>query len=148
MRFYVRKTLAGLVPADEEASDALRRYKIGEVYRCDMVWPRSYQHLKLVMALLSVTYKNLPERYHAIWRDPKAFRRGLADAVGHVGEYVTKDGEVKQYPRSLSYDDMPDEGDFAEVAARMMAVCSEILGMEQPDLAAQVELYMTGGSAW
>lgn len=147
MRVYLRRTLDGLAASDEEAAEALLRYKVGEMYRCEIVKPRSYQHHKLVFALLALTYSNLPDRYRSIWPDARAFRRGLADAVGHHSEYVTKDGEIRKFPRSLSYDDMPDEGEFSEIAARMMAVCSELIGVAEPELAAQVEQYAAGGGA-
>ena len=66
-RLYLRRVLTGFVAADEESDAAMRRYKVGEVYRADVVRPRSWQHHKLIMALLSLTYKNLPEKYATLW---------------------------------------------------------------------------------
>jgi hypothetical protein len=62
-QLYLRKTLTGFVCADEASQDVHRKYKIGEVYRADVVKPRNYQHHKLCMALLNLTWANLPEHW-------------------------------------------------------------------------------------
>jgi len=59
-RLHLKRVLTGFVPADEPSLTLLRKYKVGEVYRADVVKPRSYQHHKLIMALLNLTYENLP----------------------------------------------------------------------------------------
>src|SRR5688572_31162109 len=94
-RVHLIKTLNGFVVADEESRELARKFKTGEVYRADIVKPRNYKSLKLFQALVSLTYSNLPERYHQLWPTPRQFRRMLADAVGHVEEFTTQDGERK-----------------------------------------------------
>lgn len=146
-RVYLKRTLNGFSAADEASQEIVRRYKVGEVYRADVVKPRSYQHHKQMFALLDLTYNNLPDRYKAIWPTDKAFRRGLAQAVGHVEEFATPDGEIHTIPLSLSYDDVPDEVDFGKIAGLMMAVCAELLGVDVPDLAAEVAQHAVFGAA-
>jgi hypothetical protein len=141
-RLYLTKTLSGFIPADEPSRDEWKKYKNGEAYRADIVKPRSYQHHKLCMALVSLTYENLPDRYHTTWPTPQKFRRMLADAVGHVEEFVTKDGEVRTMPLTLSYEDIPDDVAFGRIFAAMMSVCAHLLGMENLDhLEAEVSRY-------
>jgi hypothetical protein len=141
-RLYLRKTLAGFEVADEESRELARKFKVGEVYRADIVKPRSYQSLKLFQALVSLTYSNLPERYHQLWPTPQKFRRMLADAVGHVDDFVTQDGERRPVPLSVSYDDIPDEATFNVIFGQMMAVCQHLLGIERLDeLEAEVSRY-------
>ena len=140
-RIFLKKTLAGFIPADEPSTEAARKYKIGETYRADVVKPRSYKEHCLCMALLSLTYENLPERYEHQWPTFKAFRRAVAEAAGHVEEYVTLDGEIRRNGLSLSYDSIPDNVDFGKVMADMMAVCAMILDTEVPELAAEVSRY-------
>lgn len=142
MRIYLRKTLSGFEPADDASREAARKYKAGEVYRADVVKPRSYQHHKLCMALISLTYENLPDKYRERWPTPKAFRRALAEAIHHVEEFVTVDGEVQRIPLSLSYDDIPDDVEFGQVFAAMMGVCAHLLGIENlHELEAEVARY-------
>lgn len=135
-RIFLKKTLSGFLPADEPSAEACKKYKIGEIYRADIVKPRSYQHHKLIMALLNLTYEN-QERYTSF----EVFRKAVAFAAGHIVEYPSLDGEVIREADSLSYDRL-DEVDFTRVAGAMMTVCAEILGgMGIPELEAEVSRY-------
>lgn len=134
-RLYLRKTLTGFAPADEETRQLGHKYKLGEVYRAEVAKPRSYQHHKLCMALLNLTYQN-QERYSNF----ESFRKAVAMAAGHCEELHTLDGEVLKLPGSLSYDAL-DEVEFTQVMAAMMTVCAGILGMNAPELEAEVSRY-------
>ncbi len=141
-RLLLRVTAFGFEPADDESREAKRRFKTGSVVRGDIVKPRSYQSLKLFQALVSLTYSNLPERYHQLWPTPQKFRRMLADAVGHVEEFTTQDGERKSVPLSVSYEDIPDEATFTVIFGQMMAVCQHLLGIENlSELEGEVSRY-------
>lgn len=134
-RLYLRRTLTGFSPADEPSSDIARKYKVGEIYRADIVKPRSYQHHKLCMALLTLTYQN-QERYTSF----DMFRKAVALEAGHVNEIIKLDGEVVLEPGSLSYDAL-DEVEFTRVMASMMTICAQILDVTEPELAGEVSRY-------
>jgi hypothetical protein len=134
-RMYLRKNLSGFVPADEPSMEIARKFKVNEIYRADVVKPRSYQHHKLCFALLNLTYAN-QERYSNF----EDFRKAVAIAAGHTEELVTLHGEIVRLPASLSYDTL-DEVEFTRVFAAMMTVCSELLGVERPDLQMEVDRY-------
>lgn len=134
-RMYLRKNLSGFVPADEPSMEIARKFKVNEIYRADVVKPRSYQHHKLCFALLNLTYAN-QERYSNF----EDFRKAVAIAAGHTEELVTLHGEIVRLPASLSYDSL-DEVEFTKVFAAMMTVCSELLGVERPDLQMEVDRY-------
>ena len=120
MRIWLKKTLTGFAPADQASTEAWRKYKAGEVYRADVVKPRSYQHHKLCMALLNMTYENLPEQYAGRWPSFSSFRKAVAREAGHTTEYVSIDGEICIEAGSLSYDALPDDVAFGEVFGDMM----------------------------
>ena len=133
---YLKKTLTGFVPADEPSLEIARKFKLNEVYRADVVKPRSYRHHKLIMALLNLTYAN-QEQYE----DFEMFRKAVALAAGHVEELVTVDGEVVPLPKSINYDTL-DELEFTKVAGAMMTVCCSILkGIGADELEAEVSRY-------
>ena len=134
-RLYLKRTLSGFVPADEPSAELARKYKTGEVYRADVVKPRSYQHHKLCMALLTLTYQN-QERYTNF----DMFRKAVALEAGHVNEIIKLDGEVVLEPGSLSYDAL-DEIEFTRVMASMMTICAQILDVTEPELAGEVSRY-------
>lgn len=120
-RLYLKKTLTGFVPADEPSAELWKKFKQGEVYRADVVKPRSYQHHKLCFALLHLTYAN-QERYDNF----EQFRKAIAIAAGHTDELVTLDGEIIRLPRSINYDTL-DEIEFTQVFGAMMTVCASVL---------------------
>jgi hypothetical protein len=134
-RLYLKKTLTGFEPADAEAFEIHRRYKVGEIYRGDLVKPRNYKHHKLCMALLTLTYQN-QERFTNF----DLFRKAVAFEAGHRETFMTIDGELKEGPGSLSYDAL-DEIDFTRVFGAMMTVCCAILGMTAPELEGEVSRY-------
>jgi len=140
-RMYLRRTLTGFVPADEPSNSLLRKFKVGEVYRSDVVKPRNYKHHKLCMALLNLTYENLPEKHAKSYASFDQFRYAVAEESGHVESYVTLQGEIKTLPRSISYDEIPDDVEFGKVMAGMMTVCARILDVAEPQLAIEVSRY-------
>jgi len=133
---YLKKTLSGFVPADEPSQEIARKYKLNEIYRADVVRPRSYRHHCLILALLSLTYEN-QERYTNF----EVFRKAVAFAAGHVNEYPSIDGEIIREAASISYDAL-DEVQFTAVSAAMMTVCAHLLGdMGIHELEAEVSRY-------
>lgn len=135
-RLYLKRTLSGFVPADDPSTELWKKYRLGEVYRADVVKPRSYQHHKLCMALLSLTYQN--QEQYASFDD---FRKAVTLAAGHSREFVSLDGEIIREPGSLAYDAL-DEVQFSELFPKLMAVCCAVLkDMNADELEAEVSRY-------
>jgi len=139
-KVFLRRTLTGFAPADADAEEAMKGYKVGGIYRAEVVKPRSYQHHKLIMALLTLTYRNLPEKYESRWPSFDHFRKAVAVEAGHCEELVSSSGEIYRIPGSLSFDSL-DEIQFTRVSAAMMTVCATILDMSEPELAGEVSRY-------
>jgi hypothetical protein len=140
-RMYLKRTLSGFVAADEPSLELCRKFKQGEVYRADVVKPRSYKHHKLCLALLNLTYDNLPERMARSYATFDQFRYAVAEESGHVESYVSLEGQIKTIPKSISYDVIPDDVEFGRVMSGMMTVCARILEVSEPELAAEVSKY-------
>lgn len=136
MDIHLTRTLSGLVPADEEAKQIMRRWKIGETLKCAVRKPRCYTNHKRYFALLNLTFEN-QEKY----RNFEHFRKAVQIAAGHVDELITLDGELLLMPKSISYDAL-DELEFSKVFAETMAVCAGILGdLDLGELQAEVARY-------
>ncbi len=136
MDIFLTRTLNGLAPADEEAKQAVKRWKIGETVKCSVRKPRSYKHHKHYFALLNLTFEN-QERYTSF----EHFRKAVQIAAGHVDELITIDGEVIFLPKSIAYDTL-DELEFAKVFGEAMKVCATILGdLDLDELRVEVERY-------
>lgn len=122
MDIYLTKTLNGFVPADEQAKQAVKRWKLGETLKCSVKKPRDYTNHKRYFALLNLTFEN-QERYANF----EHFRKAVQIAAGHVDELITLDGEVVLIPRSIDYSTL-DEFEFNKVFGETMTVCAKILG--------------------
>lgn len=140
-RLFLKKTLSGFVPSDEASAFFARRFKLGEVYRADVVKPRSYAHHKLCMALLNLTFENLPERYAKSYATFDQFRYAVALEIGHCETFISLHGEIVTQPKSISYDAIPDDAEFGRIMAQMMTVCANILEVEQTELSLEVARY-------
>lgn len=140
-RVFLKRTLMGFIPADEPSLEVCRKYKTGDVYRADIVKPRSYEHHKLCMALLNLTYDNLPERFAKCYASFDQFRYAVALEAGHMESFVSLQGEIVSLPGSLSYDAIPDDVEFGKIMASMMTVCANILDLTEPELSAEVSKY-------
>lgn len=136
MDIYLTRTLNGLVPADAEAKQAVKRWKIGETLKCSVRKPRCYVNHKRYFGLLNLTFEN-QEKYTNF----EHFRKAVQIAAGHVDELITLEGEVVYVPRSIAYDSL-DEMEFGKVFGETMAVCARILGdLDLHDLRVEVERY-------
>lgn len=135
-KVWLKRTLAGFVAADDEAQELVKRYKLGELYRADIVKPRSGPAHRLCFALLSLTFAN-----QDVYTDARKFRRALAWDVDHVDEVMLPSGELVKFPRSLSYDDV-DQVEFQVLFPKLMTVCAHLLhGMDLKELEAEVARY-------
>src|SRR3982750_3183039 len=88
-RIYLKRTLTGFVPADEASAAHCKRFKQGHAYRADVVKPRNYKHHKQCMALLNLTFENLPEKYAQTYPTFDMFRYAVALESGHAEAFVT-----------------------------------------------------------
>jgi hypothetical protein len=133
---WLKRTLTGFAPADDEATETAKRYKLGELYRGKIVKPRSGPAHRLCFALLSLTFAN-----QDTYKDFRQFRRWLAWKVDHTDEVMDPSGEIIKFPRSLSFDDV-DQVEFDKLFPKMMTACAHLLhdiGLEE--LEAEVARY-------
>lgn len=136
MDIFLTRTLAGLVPADEAAKQAVRRWKIGETLKCSVRKPRDYKNHRRYFGLLNLTFAN-QDKYTSF----EHFRKAVQIAAGHVDELITLDGEITFIPKSIAYDAL-DEMEFSKVFAETMTVCAKILGdLDLDELRIEVERY-------
>ena len=62
MKIYCRVTSTGLIPLYESDLEEKRKLKVGSDVLCDISLPRKYEFHKKFMALVRLTFDNLPEQ--------------------------------------------------------------------------------------
>lgn len=136
MDIFLTRTLAGLIPSDEQGKQAFKRWKIGETLKCSVKKPRCYKNHKHYFALLNLTFEN-QDKYTSF----EHFRKAVQIAAGHVDELITIEGEIVFVPRSIAYDTL-DDMEFGKVFGETMRVCAQILGdLDLDELRVEVERY-------
>lgn len=56
MQIYLTRSVSGLAAADDEAVACLRKIKLGQVVRADVVTPRNLKHHRKFFALLNLVW--------------------------------------------------------------------------------------------
>ena len=136
---FFRRTLAGLAPDDDGASEALRGVQIGQVVAVEISRPRNLQHHRLYWALVSRIAS-------ALDIDRENVSDVLKLRTGHFVTVETRSGPV-QLPRSISFAKM-DQAEFSEFFERC---CREISVAWLPHMnptQIRSEIYEMMGLTW
>lgn len=100
-RVLARRTLSGLVPADDQAAAEFKRVPPDKVVYVELVTARNPKQHRLLFALLNmmVTHGEFPSTEAALI--------ALKFATGYVDSFkVDKTGETFMVPKSISYANM------------------------------------------
>lgn len=135
-RVLARRTLSGLVPADEQAQAEFRRVPADKVVYIELVTARNpRQHRLLFGGLLRLMVE------HGEFPSIDAALVALKFATGHV-DYVkvAKDGTTAIVPRSISYANMRGTEFSAWFESAVKVVVEHWLpGIDSEILKAQIE---------
>jgi|HubBroStandDraft_1064217.scaffolds.fasta_scaffold21533_5 hypothetical protein len=107
---FLRRSLSGFRPDDEESESALANMPVGELYRAEITKPRNPINHRRFFALLGLVYKNTDGRYKSL----DVLREIVTIGVGHCDTSVIKvNGETFTHhtARSIAWSKM-DETEF------------------------------------
>jgi hypothetical protein len=116
MKIYLRKTLKGLQPADDEAAKCIKRFAQGDTFECEIKKPRNYEFHKKAFALFTLVFDN-QERYDTLEDLLVEFKL----RTGHYKEHITARGVMVYVPKSISFAQM-EECDFQEFYSKAINV--------------------------
>lgn len=139
MKLYVCKGLgATLRPADEVATDAIRKFPAGEIYEIEIKRPRNLKFHRKAFALMQLAYEN-QENYTEF----DQFRRALVIEAGYFDDLRLLDGTTVREAKSLSFAKM-DEDDFGKLYNALINTILRVVlpGVDRPELEAQVEQFL------
>lgn len=115
MKINLIKTLTGFSPADDEATEAVKKIKLDTVVSCEVKRQRNYQHHKLYFALLNLVIGN-HEKYDNT--DDLLFEIKLR--LGYCTRIII-DGNVQYKPKSISFKSM-DQDTFNKFYSKSLDV--------------------------
>jgi hypothetical protein len=121
-KLALRRTLAGFAAADEHAQELLKRFPVGEVFKAEVVKPRSRKTLGRYWVLCQMILDNTE-----LFRSKEQISDYLKIRTGHSTSIVSaKTGEIFHVANSISFDEL-DEAEFAEFWQRACDVVVEDL---------------------
>jgi hypothetical protein len=136
---YLKRTLGGFTPADQESADSMKGYKVGDTYRAKIVKERLHKNNARWWKLCEIIRDNT-EGY--------ASKEQVSDHIkilcGHTTTVHSKlTGEMYHLPNSISFSAL-DEIEFQEVWKRAVhAVDEHILpGVGEDQIRYEVEKLM------
>ena len=126
MDIVLQKTIAGLVPANEDTEEWYRRVGVGEAVHADFKKVRNYRFLRKYFALLKVGFDNwiVPD-IDTKWGKPEknmaAFREFVTILAGYRDLVFKLDGSYKMVAKSISFARMEEE-EFADLYSKTIDV--------------------------
>jgi len=122
-RIYLQKTLHSLIPADDDAREALKRWKLGDTLACDVVKPREHKSLRRYWAMVNLVLQNTDQ-----FKSKEQLHAYLKIRAGHCTPIASNTtGEVFYVPDSIDYATL-DENQFMQVWVKIVnVICEEIL---------------------
>ena len=129
--FTLKRTITGLVAADDAAAEMVRKIPVGETVRAEITRERSHRNLRRWWALVKMVYENSEQ-----FKSPEMVHEYIKIRAGHCQQIVSpKTGEVFLIADSISFGRM-DEIDFMDFWRRAIAVvCDEIIpGLKSADV--------------
>lgn len=128
MEIWLHRTIHGLAAQDDAARAYLRKLKLGDVVRCDVIRPRSVKYHRRFFGMLNTVWQACGD-----WQTVDEllvelkFRAGLVDrqrvvdkATGEVLAEIIK-------PRSISFAAMSDDEFRAFVERCIRIICEEMV---------------------
>lgn len=116
MKVDVLKSPAGaLIPASEEASDLLRKIKVGTALSVEIKRIRNYKFHKKMFALFKLAFDvwepETPQTYkgEAVSKDFDRFRKDMTILAGFYKAVYNARGEVRLEAESLSFASMAED---------------------------------------
>lgn len=133
MKFHLAKKGIYFIPATDE--DQKRSLKIGqgELVEVEFKKNRNYEFHKKFFALINIGFKN-QDTFDFI----DLYRKYVLIAIGHCDMIVMDDGRVNYSPKSISYDEVPDNNEFEVIYNNAVTFIANKLSITNEELAMEV----------
>lgn len=122
MKLFVKNTISGLVPCDDNDYEEKKKLKLGDVYQITISRPRNYEFHKKYFALINCAWECLSEKQTEFFKDINNFRKTMELAAGHSEMvYSINRKEFIEQVLSIAFDKM-DNDQFQDLYNRVFDV--------------------------
>lgn len=116
MEILLIKTPGGFIPADDEAQEQCRKFRLGSLAKLDVVQMRNGAFFKKWWALVKLGYDYFadscePQEYkgHSIKPEFDRFRKDVTILAGFYRPVWNVNGDMRIEPESLAWSNMTEE---------------------------------------
>lgn len=131
---FLRRTVGGFVPDSGRDHDALRRFKLGDIAKADVVNPRNLKFFKKWWALIEVAFglweevcPQLTYRGQAVRPNMERFRKDVTILAGFGSPVVNLKGEVRIEADSIAFGSMTEENFEKLYSATLDVILEKVL---------------------
>lgn len=131
---YLRKTISGLVPDREEDAEALKRFKLGDVVKSEVTYPRNLRFFRKWFALVKVAFGLWEEtgvkaihKGQEILPNFDKFRKDVTILAGHCHPVLNVNGELRLEADSIAFGNMSEETFESLYSATLTAIVHRIM---------------------
>ena len=117
----LQKTALGLIPVFESDHEEAKILKNGEVYEAKIKLARNYIFLKKYMAMIKLTFENLPEAFTDKYPTFNDLRYEITILTGNFEWHYPLIGEKYKIAKSIAFDKM-SESDFSRLYEKTVDV--------------------------
>jgi hypothetical protein len=129
MQLYLTRSVTGLSASDDEAVACLRRIKVGQVVRADVVVPRNLRHHRKFFALLNLVWAATDQ-----WESVEDLLIELKVRLGVVRDVVLREsGEIVKVVGSISFGSM-DQAEFDAFFEKSLRLLAHMAGGIESDV--------------
>ncbi|NTE96726.1 DUF1367 family protein [Agrobacterium tumefaciens] len=117
MKLYLRKVQGGLVPDDDDTSEAIKALPLGTVVHGEFTKPANYKFFKKLHALVRLTFDRFTEHvdlgqdYKGMKAEPSydRFRKDMTILAGYYDATYDINGRVRLEAKSWSFGNMSED---------------------------------------
>lgn len=124
MEIYLRRTITGFAPVHNSDLDLIKKIKVGQEVKAEIVAPRNYQFHKKFFALLNIGFQNQDQ-----YDNFEKFRFVMIMKAGWF-EAIKTDKGVVYMPKSISFAKMDNE-EFERLYNAMLQEVIDLIGADE-----------------
>lgn len=114
MELFLTRTLSGFSPTHEPDMEALKKFKLGDTVRAEVVRPRNLKFHRKFFALLNVAFEawetpTTEFRGLPVQKNFKRFRKDCIIAAGFYDPVHNLKGEVRAEAHSIAFGNMSED---------------------------------------
>jgi len=143
VEILLQRTLRGLEPADDDARDKLKTWKIGQPLKCEVRLARDNSRMRYYWGLVDIILQNIDQTFASKEEVSDSIKLG----IGHVEQVQVYDGEkwhITRTPKSISFAKL-SEPEFQDFIKRAEGYACAVLSVTSEQLADALTDYLAPG---